>query len=197
MDKFGLFVAWVGIVAFFLAIPMAVVANLATPRIQSWWATTSELRKSVRIERLNAFLLVMRTIEGSVELATGQMANGMVCFVRSFLAFLVFTGTIPLVFSARAAGQIHELLTNRRYVLDSRSPELARADLEQVILHLKVEMHAIEIVFGLFLLLILVYASIQANKAYNHFRYASPFHREQLIRATRMELRALDVPDAD
>ena len=51
---FNSFVAWIGIVGFTLAIPMSVLANLLTPRIQNWWSTTSQARKNKRIEELKA-----------------------------------------------------------------------------------------------------------------------------------------------
>lgn len=37
MERLGVFAAWVGIVAFVLAIPMAVCANLLTPHVKEWW----------------------------------------------------------------------------------------------------------------------------------------------------------------
>jgi hypothetical protein len=48
MDNFGTFAAWVSIVAVILSIPLSVIANLATPRVQSWIATTSKRRREQR-----------------------------------------------------------------------------------------------------------------------------------------------------
>jgi hypothetical protein len=52
MDKFGAFAAWVGIAAFFLAVPMAVVANLLTPKMSEWLATRSRSAQLAEIDRL-------------------------------------------------------------------------------------------------------------------------------------------------
>jgi hypothetical protein len=52
MDHFDYFVGWIGIVAFLLAIPMSILANMLTPKIQAWWANTSSARKARRIQYL-------------------------------------------------------------------------------------------------------------------------------------------------
>src|ERR1035437_2008093 len=57
MDNFGTFAAWVSIVAVILAIPLSVIANLATPRVQAWWATTNVRRRHERIVHLKESLL--------------------------------------------------------------------------------------------------------------------------------------------
>jgi hypothetical protein len=46
----------VGILALILAIPMAVLANMLTPRVQNWWASTSVKRRQKRIARLQGQL---------------------------------------------------------------------------------------------------------------------------------------------
>jgi hypothetical protein len=56
MDNLGIFSAWVGIVAFILAIPISIAANLLTPKVHSWWATTSQRRRERRILYLKAML---------------------------------------------------------------------------------------------------------------------------------------------
>jgi hypothetical protein len=45
-----------GILAFILAIPMAVVANALTPSVVQWWARTSESRRHKRVARLTKVL---------------------------------------------------------------------------------------------------------------------------------------------
>jgi hypothetical protein len=52
MDKIGVFAACVGIVAFFLAIPMAILANLLTPKAKDYWALTTQSRREKRIHEL-------------------------------------------------------------------------------------------------------------------------------------------------
>ena len=46
----------IGILAFLLAVPMSIAANVLTPRVSLWWARTSVLRKNRRIARLKARL---------------------------------------------------------------------------------------------------------------------------------------------
>ncbi len=52
MERFSFVVGVIGIGAFLLAIPMAVVANILTPKIAAWWATTSHIRRQKRIAYL-------------------------------------------------------------------------------------------------------------------------------------------------
>jgi hypothetical protein len=56
MDKFGSFFAWVGLLAFLLAIPMSILSNLLTPRVQAWWAIQSKSRAIRRITKIQAKL---------------------------------------------------------------------------------------------------------------------------------------------
>jgi hypothetical protein len=49
LNKIGLMV---GILALMLAIPLAVVANLLTPRVREWYSTTSSKRLKKRIAQL-------------------------------------------------------------------------------------------------------------------------------------------------
>lgn len=46
------FFGWATILAILLAIPLSVAANIITPKIQEWWATTSEARKTRRVVQL-------------------------------------------------------------------------------------------------------------------------------------------------
>lgn len=52
MDISAILVAWVGALAFVLAIPMSISANLLTPKIQHRWAMTTAIRKARRIQEL-------------------------------------------------------------------------------------------------------------------------------------------------
>jgi hypothetical protein len=61
MDITGTILAWVGLLAFILAIPMNVIANLITPRAETWWATTSSVRRQRRIEKLRRALDVFNS----------------------------------------------------------------------------------------------------------------------------------------
>jgi hypothetical protein len=47
ISRIGLFV---GLISFILAIPLAVGANLLTPRVQLWWNATTERRRLDRLE---------------------------------------------------------------------------------------------------------------------------------------------------
>jgi len=51
-DPLSTIVGWIGIAAFLLAIPMAVVANLLTPRVQNWWAGRNKKAAAKRLDRL-------------------------------------------------------------------------------------------------------------------------------------------------
>ena len=59
MDKFAVFATWVGIVAFLLAIPMSIAANILTPLIKNWWATTTVLRAKRRLVELDELKMVL------------------------------------------------------------------------------------------------------------------------------------------
>ncbi|MBI2815924.1 MAG: hypothetical protein HYX72_03190 [Acidobacteria bacterium] len=52
MERFYLYAAVLGVLAFILAIPMAVAANLLTPKVQRWWASSSRSRALKRLSRL-------------------------------------------------------------------------------------------------------------------------------------------------
>jgi hypothetical protein len=49
MDRWSLTIGIIGILAFFLAIPMAIIANMLTPKAQRLWAASSEKRARKRI----------------------------------------------------------------------------------------------------------------------------------------------------
>jgi hypothetical protein len=42
----------IGVAALVLAIPLAVIANLITPRVRDWWSTTSRTRLTRRISKI-------------------------------------------------------------------------------------------------------------------------------------------------
>jgi hypothetical protein len=52
MDKWGQFFGWVGIASFLLAVPLAVLANILTPKVRDWWASTSQKRRARRYKQL-------------------------------------------------------------------------------------------------------------------------------------------------
>jgi hypothetical protein len=43
---------WITIISFILAVPIAVIANLLTPRLEAWWARRNEASRSRRIVSL-------------------------------------------------------------------------------------------------------------------------------------------------
>ena len=53
LNKFGFAV---GVLALFLAVPLAVIANLLTPKFQAWYSTTSLNRVNKRIIKLDSML---------------------------------------------------------------------------------------------------------------------------------------------
>jgi len=57
MDIPASVVAWMGVLAFFFAIPMSIIANILTPKLQQRWATTSITRRSKRIQELKDTLV--------------------------------------------------------------------------------------------------------------------------------------------
>jgi len=40
----------IGVVALGLAIPLAIIANLLTPKVNNWWSTRSQVRLNIRIQ---------------------------------------------------------------------------------------------------------------------------------------------------
>jgi hypothetical protein len=50
--RLGTIVAWIGIIAFVLAIPMSIFANIVSPRVLEWWALTNLSRRNHRIVKL-------------------------------------------------------------------------------------------------------------------------------------------------
>lgn len=66
---FNIFVAWVGIVAFVLAIPMAVAANMLTPKIQMRWAKSSRVRTENRMLTIGATIASLNGMLGAEFLA--------------------------------------------------------------------------------------------------------------------------------
>jgi len=52
MDKWSFIFGLIGVLALLLAIPLSIIANLITPKIKDWWATTSDHRRETRIAKL-------------------------------------------------------------------------------------------------------------------------------------------------
>jgi hypothetical protein len=61
MNKWGWLFGWVGLGAFVLAIPMAIAANLLTPKVRDWWASTSRSRALKRYEMLRREIWRLKT----------------------------------------------------------------------------------------------------------------------------------------
>ena len=107
MDKFGVFAAWVGIVAFFLAVPLAVIANLLTPRVASLWAKTSAARSERRIETLRKTLIEIDRLMNGFEVRIDYMIRGLRLLAVSaigFLYLLLFVHTEILGIHAHLVG---------------------------------------------------------------------------------------------
>ena len=82
------FFAWVGLAAFVLAIPMAICANLATPKVRHWWGTTSNARRTRRIMALKAQLF--RYMSFDTDAWDDTLSLGLRYFALAFLCAVVF-----------------------------------------------------------------------------------------------------------
>ena len=92
MDGFGVFATWIGIVAFFLAIPMSVVGNILTPKLLTLWATTSLVRKERRIAKLRIDLKLLDACIADSNFQAEQLLSGLknCAFAAIGLAYLLF-----------------------------------------------------------------------------------------------------------
>jgi hypothetical protein len=57
MGKLNWLFGWIGLLAFLLAIPMAILANILTPKVQDAWARTSKARAYKRYSSLGKTIL--------------------------------------------------------------------------------------------------------------------------------------------
>jgi hypothetical protein len=112
MDRFGVFAAWVGIVAFLLAIPMGVVSSLLAPKVLAWWAATTHKRASRRIRWLKYFL---RLDDQSV--FQNALRNSLFFAVMTGVALAESSMSGAALFSRIAFGDVVQALS-----LDRRNP---------------------------------------------------------------------------
>jgi MFS family permease len=85
MDKWGIIFGSVGVLAFLLAIPMSIVANILTPKLRDWWASTSRARGLKRYRYLGREINKHEKSEDFEELAqfasmlTAALGFGIFC----------------------------------------------------------------------------------------------------------------------
>lgn len=103
---FTTFAAWVGILAFFFALPIAVIGNLITPKIAAWWATTSGKRRENRVTLLKqelGALPTLMTADGRWE----NLIKGLRCLAFGLAVIVYLIGVFFvkfLIFEARSKG---------------------------------------------------------------------------------------------
>ena len=56
MSTIGFIAMWASIIGVLLALPLSILAGLLTPKVERWWATTSDRRRDKRMARLKADL---------------------------------------------------------------------------------------------------------------------------------------------
>jgi len=84
---FNTFVAWVGIVAFVLAVPISVFANIITPKVQLWWAGTAKRRAYFRLLRYEKRLKDIDAYDAHPVDALGDLAIW-VCYLLTAVVIL-------------------------------------------------------------------------------------------------------------
>ena len=91
MDRWGFFFGLVGIAALVLAIPMSILANIFTPKVRDWWATTSKVRA------LKRYIELGREVN---RFKRGSEFNALARFCAGLLAVLIagFVSTLSIAF---------------------------------------------------------------------------------------------------
>ena len=112
MGDLGL-VAWITILAFLLAIPMAVAANILTPKVQKWWAKTSAARRHRRIVFLEKELF---SLEEALEpdarheqFVRGLRLASVAGMLVSYLLGMAFAGIVMIASTARGVDLFPEI----------------------------------------------------------------------------------------
>lgn len=62
MSTIAIIAIWASIIGVILTVPMAIVGNLLTPRVEAFWARTTQARKLKRINYINAVLGAMAVV---------------------------------------------------------------------------------------------------------------------------------------
>lgn len=76
---------WIGLLALFLAVPLAVIGNILTPKILNWWAARSRAALEKRIAKLEAELADMDSKE-TITLIEGHTLSQIEMLRRSVIA---------------------------------------------------------------------------------------------------------------
>lgn len=95
------FATWVGIVAFVLAVPMSVLANVLTPKVQLFWAGTAKRRAAYRLWKLEEELKRLQWYDDNPIDAIGSLLFWVSLFVIDFaVTFLAFVSAAWLPFES-------------------------------------------------------------------------------------------------
>jgi hypothetical protein len=102
MSTFGLVAVWASILGPFLALPLGILGGLLTPKVQSWWARTTNTRRDRRIERIK-YLLYKLSRDTNVEQQVTHIARGMWFLAISVDCFftVIFMHLVTLLLQAQ------------------------------------------------------------------------------------------------
>src|SRR5215472_3368533 len=99
---------WIGILGPLLAVPLAIAANLLTPRVVNWWASASQARRIIRIMKLETLL---SNLQHAWRLSDAAWSSWKL-MVAVLLAMMLFfqSGTVMLVIIMGQIADIHRRL---------------------------------------------------------------------------------------
>ena len=98
VEKFGIFAAWVGVCALFLAVPMSIAANLLTPKVQRWWATTTASRARSRLEELRKKKADIEEEKKDPWLLASRIMQPLVDFINFGIVSIIFAILVAMGF---------------------------------------------------------------------------------------------------
>jgi O-antigen/teichoic acid export membrane protein len=86
---------WIAVVAFILVIPLNMLSNVLTPRLQDWWSMTSKKRLARRIIELNARLEAAQMIKAMTpyEEYMARMSWGQFSMVMIF-TYMIYSAIV-------------------------------------------------------------------------------------------------------
>ena len=85
----------VGVAALVLAIPMSILANIFTPKVRDWWATTSKVRAFKRYKQLGREIIKFRkeTEFDALGRFCGILARSLMAAIACIVFLLLFVAT--------------------------------------------------------------------------------------------------------
>lgn len=178
MDNWGWFFGWVTVLAIVLAVPLSVAANLLTPKLQAWWATTSERRRVKRLSKLNAAIEDIPRFRSAVYRQEKFLAGMRYLTIGlvSLTAMLMLTLSIVITTSASFDHVTPIFPGGTKFTLSS------------------VALHRFESVYSVFVLL---FATMTFNRAYLCFKSSSRYYAERKLDDAAKELKRLVRYSAD